>query len=154
MCKNEKFNNLKNIINHEDIVTSILINNNNDIITGSLDGYIKKTNINNFQEDKKLFMENGIISFNNINEYIFGVIIKDFGLFLIHSLELNKISYFKNYNDIINSFGNLGNGFFYVMIGKENDINSNNQKININSNNNIYILKVTMGKNGKYIVFS
>ena len=154
LCKNEKFNNLKNIINHEDIVTSILINNNNDIITGSLDGYIKKTNINNFQEDKKLFMEKGIISFHDINEYIFGVIIKDIGLFVIHSFELNKISYFKNYEDIINSFGNLGNGFFYVMIGKENDINSNNQKININSNNNIYILKVTMGKNGKYIVFS
>ena len=153
LSRNAKFNNLKNIINHKDIVKSILINSNNDIITGSLDGYIKKTNINNFQEDKKLFMGKGIISFNYINDNNFGVIIKDLGLFIINSLELTKISYVKNNKDKIILFGNLGNGLFYAMLDKEND-NDKKKKENNDSNININILEVTMGKNGKYIVFS
>ena len=153
LCKNYKFNNLEDVINHKDIVTGIIINSENGIITGSMDGYIKKININNLKEEKAILMENGIISFFNINEYIFGAIIEEIGFILIHSLQLHKITYIKNWEGTIKAFGNLGEDLFYCMVEKEDEDNLINNNINMD-NNYIRIFKPYMGNNRNYIVFT
>ena len=147
-CYNYKFNSLKNINNHEDIVTSILINNENEIITGSFDMYIKKMNMKNYKVEKSILMENRIISFTIINEYIFGTVIDEYGLYLINNFSLDKLSYFNYWKNTINDFGNINNEFFYCIVEKNSSKNDNK------NNNNIIILKCNKGKYLDFIVFS
>ena len=155
---NFNWNNMKNIINHKDNVNCMLINNENELITGSLDRYIKKTNLSTFEEDKKVIMENRINAFTIINKNIFAAEIEDIGIFLINTLNLCKIQYIKNWDDKIKSFGSLENGFFYCIINKENENNSDKNQIikknDINYNIYIKIEKGYFGNDERFIVFS
>jgi hypothetical protein len=160
LCENFQWNNMKNITNHKDKVTSLLINRNNEVITGSLDRYIKKTDFLTLEENNKIIMENGITSFIDINENIFGVIIEEFGLYLIDSVKLCRINYIKNWDDKIKTFGNLGEGCFYCIADKENKNKSNiiknidNDNINLNNNILIRIVKGYFGNDERFAAFT
>ena len=158
ICEDYKWNNLKNVINHKDRVTSLLINKNNEVITGSLDRYIKKTNIVTLEENKKIIMENSIISFIAINDNFFGAMIEDFGFYIIDAVKLCRIQYIQKTNNKIKGFGNLGDGCFYCIIDKEKEsiINDNNENEinNLNYNMIIRIVKGYFGNNGSFVAFS
>ena len=105
-------------------------------------------NMKNYKVEKSILMENRIISFTIINEYIFGTVIDEYGLYLINNFSLDKLSYFNYWKNTINEFGNINNEFFYCIVEKNSSKNDNK------NNNNIIILKCNKGKYLDFIVFS